>query len=383
MTVEISVDEATLVARRMQPCSVSRWPEIAEKIVGSLADALRLPELLEPPVDARSCPAGYTHGYQYGDDAYMCIAYHYAEPEMGVIVKMSATAFALWRQCSVKHIDGFIRMAAEGAEAVGCNVRLSRLDVTADYIDEGDWTVTDIYSALVNKSAAAYYAKSGGASVTWVRHRSRPRSFERDGKTGTMYLGVASKGSNAHMRLYDKKREQLERHGRYYGRAEAVNSWIRLEVVLTNKYAHQATDVLQDVEDADELKHCLADMILQRYSFFRLRAGKRSTPLPPTALLLDPERLRLPLSSVEPMRELEDAYLYLRDGSGLYSLLLRVQMVWGTEAFEAVWGQLRAEYTFYKPSRSVRAMNDKKTAEYRKRYPTVSDFIERVRWRNE
>ena len=133
--LELGIDEATIVLQDNTNNSYvggESWITQAEAMIKRYAVLADFEVILGPQISESVAPAGYTVAYHYGShNWYLALAYHPDYPRMGVVVKYSAMALDFYlekRQIKfyqLMHITD--KMYSE---------RLSRIDFTADYIDE-------------------------------------------------------------------------------------------------------------------------------------------------------------------------------------------------------------------------------------------------------
>lgn len=379
--LEVFLDQMTFVALPEEAVRMVEWPVVAERMVGDLLVMSHLDRVMGAPSPG-STPSGYTKGVCWnGGTGMASIAYNPMAPTLGVIVQLSARALATWRRTTGGQVPDLLRLC----DCPGrWRVRVSRIDLDADYINEPTVeTPTEVYDQLVNEQLMCCYRKTTKCGKeSWVRRTTSARAFSVNGRVGTLYLGRNAKGAGATMRLYDKKTEQIEQNGPYRQRALDVDSWVRHEVVLLHHMAHASTEPLLNIWDEAVLAGFIADSITARFAFFQTEEGRRSTPHPLTAMLMERGGVGVAPPPNRDCPSLADSYRNVRDLSGLCSLLAKTREIWGDDAPRQVLDQLGDEFEQgYKLTDSVRHWVRNESGTARETWPAVDQFLEAVRKR--
>lgn len=143
-------------------------------------------------------------------------------------------------------------------------------------------------------------------------------------------------------------------------RAETCNDWVRYEAQYGGQYAHQITEQLKKIEDETEMKNLIVSLILSRYARFytgKSKNGKQNRPTKETKLML--ELIAEQNYSFKPVKqvsnELTDSVGYLVKHSGLFSILYKVEAVFGDGYAYALLEYLYWRWSEeYKPSDVVK-----------------------------
>lgn len=333
-TLLLGIDEFTMVLTvdKSQLDDIGDWSPVAINVINRFAQMTELETVFgqETPLTGK-IPQGYTIGYQYGDNPfYFAIAYHPENVQMGIVVKFSAYAWAHycheWARlyqspmtikqfCSLTVTDDF-------------QSRLSRIDFTADF-QNYNFTVDDLYRHLTDGSWIIQNADG-------KKNPSGLSAHEVNKIVETFYVGSKKGNTRLFMRVYDKRREQMEQPSFRYEEALAVESWVRLEAVFKGKYAHQITDSIRDELGSDEqsMKSFIASKLLEKYRFVDVETEEYADL---TVALLnvvdagehDFSRLRLesPRDS-----ELIRSIQYLMFNSGLFTTMFKCDAIWGNNS---------------------------------------------------
>ena len=306
--VLVGVDELTavLMSAMIYADGLAEWEAKAEKMIKKFAQLANLEGIFGKQKELEgSPPQGYTVAYQYGDNPfYFAVAYHPSHPKMGVIVKFSAYSWAVY--CEKMETD--IKRFLGSVQSKFYRVRLSRVDFTVDY-QNWDMSVNDIYQKLKKKQLEIHNHKGG------VNH-SEINAQETDGKASTFYVGSRKTGTRLFLRVYDKKKEQVEKKGFRYKEALNTKSWVRFEAVFKADYAHQLTHIIMKT-DEEKLADLIADKVAEKYRFYDL-TNKEYTDF--TTALLKKSKEVFPRLRLESPRDNDftRSLIHLVNGSGLF-----------------------------------------------------------------
>lgn len=265
---------------------------------------------------------------------------------MGIVIKFSAQALAEYK-------SGFMDIAGSeimeyniihNLDKLGHTVRLSRIDLTADYINE-NVKVSTIYNQLKRGNQIIRYANGR-------KNSSSLSGYEFEKKADTIYIGKRVKNGNGLLRIYDKKKEQIDNYGFRYKEAVECDSWVRCEAEFHNKYAHDLTEALRRIHTKQELGNLIATAIVDRYSFYHVKSGK---PTKITKKLLEMiESKEFEFSSPSPRNnDLEKSFHYLIWFSGLISFLYKIKEIWGEGGLKQVYDIIDHEVHTFKVTKDV------------------------------
>lgn len=304
------------------------WDTLAERIIVNAEKELYFNEIFgNKELTETNNIQGYNKGYTYGvQPFYFRVCYNDYEHSMGVAIRFSAKSLIYYRTEFEKKYGASI----EPYEIIRYlthsfpehEVRCSRIDLYADYIDEdinvnslrqqlenGDF---NIYSICESKTGTRYYRPSP----------SKMRYTNSDGVVDTIYIGKGNKGVSSILRIYNKKLEQIQNHGIRYDEAVNCKNWVRFENEIHGKYAHNLTKTLLNINSNEEMGELIASCILNKYT------------------IMDKEKKRyVATKSLEDIRNNNDYHFknikyrdnsllkqfeYLKDKSGLISFVQKL-----------------------------------------------------------
>lgn len=376
--LELGVDEITLVLQipsvNKNVLSASDWKDVAEYMISRFEKQSDIKAVFGNRDIEQKAPAGYTIAYKYGEhDFYFAIAYHDYQISMGVVVKFSAQSLDYYLETTDLKVYEFLQKVSHK----DYKQRLSRIDLTADYIDE-DIDISNIYQSLMD-SKVAIFREQFNARIGKVEYRKVPMKYKGiiDGQeVGTIYVG--SEKSNSRLRIYDKRFEQIQHKGNKLEKALKCNNWVRFEGVFRNEYAHQLSGALMKLKNDDEFGNLIASTIYQKYLFMEVDNGVASVPTEYTQMLIDcvnnnSFKLR---ASLTRNYELARNIAYIFNGSGVMNTIYKLKEIWGLDS--VMWLMeyiLEAIQSDFKPNEDCRYWLLHNVEDYRKYYPEFDDFI--------
>lgn len=316
-----SIDEITLVlfANEDSIEELEDWEPYAEKMITEFARLANLEEIFGEKTDLENkCPQGYSVGYQFGyNPFYFAVAYHSLHPQMGVIVKFSAYSWHVYCTQGEMDIKRFLHIVR--SDTYIC--RLSRIDFAIDY-QNWDITVNDIYHNLINEHLEIHNFKG-------KKNHSVISGYEVDGIVDTFYVGSKKTGSRLFLRVYDKRKEQIEKMGYRCKEAIETETWVRFEAVFKSDYAHQLTKIIMDTENKN-IPDLIVNKIAEKYRFYDLISEKYTDY---TMALIRKSEIEFPNLLLKSPRDnnLIRSLLHLITGSGLFSTLYKCDEIWGDE----------------------------------------------------
>lgn len=350
--LELGIDEITLVLQlspsQKECVTVSTWQRKAHELIFAFEHKANLINVLGKRMPLDNKPLGYTNAYAYGEHAFnFAVAYHEVRIDMGVVVKFSAQAFEFYLQRIGKQVYQFM----QSIEDEIYSLRLSRIDLVADFIDESVDT-TNLYRQLVSGEVAVatrYINKKTGA-YGYRKSSMTLQGFAVGEDMPTIYLGSAK--SDAQMRIYDKKLEQIKRTGAKFDRAIACDNWTRFEAVYRNEYAHQLTDGILSIKSDEEMSAFVASNIIQKYRLMNVEDGALIDDIKATLMLLEVANglescLRSPESrTFDIVRNIG----HMVNGSGTFPTLYKICSIWGSDALEYMVRFIEDEVKTWQPN---------------------------------
>lgn len=375
--IGVGIDEFTAVLQlppdEKAAISAFEWRREAERLIHIFVKKAGLVPVFGQPALESKAPQGYTMAYKFGQHMfYFSIAYHETQKSMGVVIRFSAQSLAYYCEATGQKVYEFLQMVIDPAYVL----RLSRVDIAVDYIDE-NLDVTDIYQSLIDKKVGIFREmvspKTG--EIFYRRCDMQISGFIKGDEVPTIYLGSVQ--SNAQLRIYDKKREQLERKGSKYVEARRYKSWVRFEGVYRSVFAHQLTNALASVQNDDELLNLLAYTILQKFRFMYMNCGVAEYETEYTQVLFDCiGSSNFILSSPSSRNyDLAKSICYMLHGSGVISTLYKIAQIWGNDGLTGIANLLNQYLTNWVPNDDCRYWLNRNLSDYQIYYPDFDSFF--------
>ena len=325
--LKTSIDELTVVLQatvkdKLSIESNADWQKLANEIIADFEEKADLETAFGKKAEAQKCPEGYTIGHLYGNHSfYFCVAFNQENYSMGIIVKFSVQALAYYLKTKKMQVYDFLRLIKSDKY----DFRLSRCDIDVDFMNQ-KFTPTKIFNDLKSKRVLIYYQKKNKNKLNLVKKNCKLQGFAINKEVPTCYCGAVS--SDCQLKIYDKKREQIERHGSKLDYVLKYDSVIRFELALKHALAHNLTDMLLKVDNDKQLSNLILSIFLQKFYFKRARTDKATlyTKKMQKALKGDQEYL---LGHVNADNDLLRRFQYLLYESGTISTLYKVLAVWG------------------------------------------------------
>ncbi len=325
--LKTSIDELTVVLQatvkdKLSIESNADWQKLANEIIADFEEKSDLETAFGKKAEAQKCPEGYTIGHLYGNHSfYFCVAFNQENYSMGIIVKFSAQALAYYLKTKKMQVYDFLRLIKSDKY----DFRLSRCDIDVDFMNE-KFTPTKIFNDLKSKRVLIYYQKKNKNKLNLVKKNCKLQGFAINKEVPTCYCGAVS--SDCQLKIYDKKREQIERHGSKLDYVLKYDSVIRFELALKHALAHNLTDMLLKVDNDKQLSNLILSIFLQKFYFKRARTDKATlyTKKMQKALKGDQEYL---LGHVNADNDLLRRFRYLLYESGTISTLFKILSIFG------------------------------------------------------
>lgn len=374
--IELGIDEITAVLQLADKnfLRTTEWQAIAEKMIAIFALRARFWDVYGEQQPITVLPQGYDIGYTYGDhNFYLALAYHPTQISMGVVVKFSALALDYYTEQTGLKVYHLLQRVIDDLYSV----RLSRVDLTVDYIDEGI-NVTEIYQQFIDNRIGIFrdQVNEKTGEITYRKCKLKLQGFLAEGEVPTLYLGSIQ--SNARLRIYDKKREQFERKGSKYAKAQKCKNWVRFEGVFRHEFAHQISDNLMLITTDDELASLIACVMAQKFRIMYVNKGVVDCDTEYTQMLFDCIRtagfvLKAPSSR---NNDLIRSLQHLLNGSGLMNFLYKIKVIWGDDAVGKMFAALTNYLNGWKPNPDCQLWVKKNAKDYLYHYPDFESFLQ-------
>ena len=134
---------------------------------------------------------------------------------------------------------------------------VSRIDIATDFINYG-FSIDQINQKLMKDEYQFLNSRHQ------LIQKRRIKTINYDNKTLTIYVG--SREADAYLRLYDKKRQEIDTNGRYKGLAKSVNDWVRFEGEFKKRKAHAIGKMISELPLSVDMYSYLVDVLLQHWS---------------------------------------------------------------------------------------------------------------------
>lgn len=379
--LEFGVDEITLVMQlektQKSVLATADWEDVAEGLIHTFEKKSDLNMTFGKKDIEKRLPKGYSTGCKYGEHPfYFCIAYHQCHWDMGIAVKFSAQALDYYSEETGLNVYQLMQKVRDKDYAI----RLSRIDLTADYIDE-DIDVTEIYNSLMHEEIGTFreYISKKTGDIGYKRVLMMYEGFLKGSEVPTIYIGSVQ--SNSRLRIYDKRREQIERKGTKFDKAVGCKNWVRFEGVFRHDYAHQISDQLLNIQTDNEYVNLIASILVQKYRFMTIdkKTGGADADTDYTQMILDAIsnnnfKLKAPSSR---NYDLAQNIAYIFSGSGVMNTLYKISDIWDMDAvmylLEYVIEDLQGEF---RPNADCLSWLIRNRKDYQKKYPDFDVFMQ-------
>lgn len=377
--LELGVDELTLVLqisptlKVIDSSGIFDWESVSEKLISKFEVKADLINVLGNRFKEERVPKGYKTAYSYGQHVfYFAIAYHELHMNMGIAVKFSSQALDYYCEQTGLRVYEFLQKICD----TDYTIRLSRIDFTCDYIDE-DIDTTKIYQDLMDAKIGIFREYEGKdiENPIYKRCFMQYQGFIKQEEVPTIYIGSVQ--SNLQLRIYDKKREQIERKGTKYEKALNCKNWIRFEGVFRDEYAHQITEQLLKIQTDNEFQNLIACIMIQKFRFMRMDNGIADCETDYTQMLVDAIifnnfTLKAPSSR---NYDLAKSVAYIYYGSGVMNTLYKIKEIWGDLAVATFISSLLKALKNWEPNDDCGYWLLKNTDNYLHNYPTFESFM--------
>lgn len=237
----VSADEFSLVLFPPFPVDSKEWLKSAYIIINEFIDLSNIELLLGKVVEMDGKkPTAYSQAFTIENVPwYFAIAVHEHFQHMGILIRFSGQAWAIYQQSYFEHfgqktnIAEFLKMI----ESSIYTYRLSRIDLTADFKNYDNLSPHNIYNKLLDESYLIEDCKGRKA-------KRKISAVQNNMETETFYIGSRAENSQLLFRCYNKKKEQISTNGFHLEEALNCDSWTRFETSFKGNYAHQITEQL-------------------------------------------------------------------------------------------------------------------------------------------
>ncbi len=373
--IEIGVDEITLVLQLNEAekynLSTYEWREKAKKLIEIFEEKANILKIFGEKVIMLRNKGGYNVGYKYGgNNFYFSISYHDIKYDMGVCVKFSAQALEYYCENTQLRVYQLLKIVQDDYY----QTRLSRIDLIADYIDE-DIKLDHIYSKYREnkiKICREYTGKNNEKKIKAINIKIKAYL----NKTAETII-IGSSKSDALLKLYDKKNEQISKCGNKYDKAIASKNWIRLELVYRYGIAHSITDELLNIDNNADYESYIINNILSRFLFMEVDEQNNMHMCDCTQKLNDSViRKTYAYNTIKVKNyDLKKNIDYIINNSGIMNTFYKINEIWGDKAIELFLEVLRVKSLHHVPNHETNKWIVNHKDIYNKNYNDFSEFL--------
>lgn len=340
----VSVDEFSLVLFLPTEEVCENWVKAAYFMINEFIELSKIELLLGKVIDTNEKkPKAYSQALTIENvPYYFAIAFHDIFQHMGILVRFTGQAWAVYQQKYYEHFGKRINIAEflKMIDSLLYTYRLSRIDLTADYINYGDLSPHTIYNKLIDET---YCVLDHNGKNT----KRKISAVQNDMETETFYIGSRKENSQLLLRVYNKKAEQINTNGFRLNEALECENWSRFEVSFRGTYAHQITEQFENINSDIELSQFIASKICDKYRFADVSTGSY-TDFTNGLLALVGNSDYPALRTENPANNnLNKSIAHIISGSGLFPVCYKVGMIWGIKAEKELFQMLYDVYDRY------------------------------------
>lgn len=321
----VSADEFSLVLFPPFPVDSKEWLKSAYIIINEFIDLSNIELLLGKVVEMDGKkPTAYSQAFTIENVPwYFAIAVHEHFQHMGILIRFSGQAWAIYQQSYFEHfgqktnIAEFLKMI----ESSIYTYRLSRIDLTADFKNYDNLSPHKIYNKLLDESYLIEDCKGRKA-------KRKISAVQNNMETETFYIGSRAENSQLLFRCYNKKKEQISTNGFHLEEALNCDSWTRFETSFKGNYAHQITEQLELVNNEIELSQFIASKITDKFLFIDVHTEEYTDFTKDLLSIVDNSSYPALRSEKPQNNSLSKSIAYICKGSGLFPLLYKIEAIW-------------------------------------------------------
>lgn len=373
--VEVRIDEMTITLSPTDELLNSpnhRWIDIASIILNEAEDRLCLTAIFGERQQSSKGISGYSVGFKYGDHQFLfMLCFHPKYAKMGVLLKFSAQALDFYQE----QTNLFVYEILQNLVSENYKVRCSRIDIAIDFINEGI-NITDIYNDYLNQKLIINAIRERNGECEFVTKKYEAKGLFTEKECETVYFG--KRDSPAMLRIYNKKKEQIDKKGTRLSEALECEDWVRFEAEAKHDYAHKLTEKLLLIKDDTEYKELILGFFIQKFYFMTLEDDKytESKFMKNIIEMKNDERITLIRTNNSRNMDLIINILHLFRTSGTISTLYKIMSIWGFGAFEDFEKNI-TEYVNknYLPNEDCIIFLKQFGYEYKSLYPDFNTFF--------
>lgn len=199
---------------------------------------------------------GYTNAFCYGTEykeGTVTVSFNRNRKDMGILIDFTASGKRLFETIYRMRYKYFSWKRLINTACRDLNGHITRIDVAIDLVNS-DFDL-DILDDEIEKEQVGILNSRGQL----IKDSSYKVVKTLKG-VQTIYVG--SRKSDAFLRIYDKRREQIEGNRLLFGLADTIDSWIRIEGEFKHKTAHK---IGEEISNQDQMHDFLINLIFDRW----------------------------------------------------------------------------------------------------------------------
>lgn len=374
--VEVRIDEMTITLSPTDELLNSpnhRWIDIASIILNEAEDRLCLTAIFGERQQSSKGISGYSVGFKYGDHQFLfMLCFHPKYAKMGVLLKFSAQALDFYQE----QTNLFVYEILQNLVSENYKVRCSRIDIAIDFINEGI-NITDIYNDYLNQKLIINAIRERNGECEFVTKKYEAKGLFTEKECETVYFG--KRDSPAMLRIYNKKKEQIDKKGTRLSEALECEDWVRFEAEAKHDYAHKLTEKLLLIKDDTEYKELILGFFIQKFYFVTLENDNYIETLFMKKIieLKNNKGITLIKTNNSKNMDLMINILHIFRTSGTISTLYKIMSIWGLEAIKD-FEKIITDYVNknYYPNADCVNFLKQNANEYKSIYPDFKTFFE-------
>lgn len=201
---------------------------------------------------------GYTYSILWGTSeqgGLISIMYNPRRIDMGILVDFTSTGKILYEElCELNNIEVNWRQIITKVYQM-FKGHTSRIDIAIDFINWG-YSVDKIYQKLFRGKYAFINPVKQKINFEHIQH------VGRSNEVNTIYVG--SRYSDAFLRIYNKKLEQMSNKGVYHSLANHCEDWVRVEGEFKNRECHNMGAMVTTLA-TDNIEPYLASYVFKHW----------------------------------------------------------------------------------------------------------------------
>lgn len=343
MLIDVNVDQFTLTIYIDEDEYLAYDEHYFDYIQDRFASTLNLIDLFGLPVRLSYGDGWYNTIYDYGyHDRHLFFKYNDESLDNQISVVFHANMLKEYLKSYRNKIDDSMTVfkLLKKMSTLG-TVRLSRLDIAIDLIDE-NIVVDDLAKRINNYDVLIKNSRGSNIAVESIQQ------IGNGGKVETMYIN--KRKSASFLRIYDKKIEALLKESADVKTAIECESWTRIELELKKYYANNITASILKCESEFDFKKVILGAFLEKFKFLELEKPEEDDSDGYVDMqfyqdlkdLIKNEIVHLPGHERERVTDLERKYKNLFN-NGSMRLFAMIKQAYGEEGLKEVFERINKD----------------------------------------